>query len=193
MLSKQKINNQSFICARCFQGFWKKETFEQHEEDCKAYEPVKTIIPKKEEKVIFKNLKKSLRISYVGFADFECLLPPISTCQPNPRLAYKYQLLGKYNNLTEDVDNGIYKSILKDRYNLSDEKINIIELKLNKQSYTIPYQKHLPIGFCLYIKYKHGEYKPPITYRGKDAVYKFMDILRAETIEIMKFIRIKNH
>ena len=58
-------------------------------------------------------------------------------------------MLELYSVLTEEeIDNGLYKSILKDRYSLSDEKIHIIELELNNNSYTIPCHNHIPISFC---------------------------------------------
>ena len=32
----------------------------------------------------------------------------------------------------------------------------------------------------------HGDYKPPVLYRGKDVIFKFMEMLRMEANEISK-------
>ncbi|GFT83707.1 uncharacterized protein TNCV_2826231 [Trichonephila clavipes] len=55
-----------------------------------------------------------------------------------------------------------------------------------KVSFTQKYQKHEPTSFSLYIKYKHGDYKPPITYRGPNATKVFYDMVRREALEIKK-------
>ncbi|XP_035210409.1 uncharacterized protein LOC118184792 [Stegodyphus dumicola] len=55
-----------------------------------------------------------------------------------------------------------------------------------KSSYMQKYQKHEPMSFSLYIKYKHGDYKPPITYRGPNATKVFYETLKAEALEIKK-------
>ena len=42
-------------------------------------------MPKIGEKIYFKNYKHSLRVPFVIYADFECLLRNIDTCQPDPK------------------------------------------------------------------------------------------------------------
>lgn len=54
----------------------------------------------------------------------------------------------------------------------------------SSNSYRMPYQKHEAVSFCYYIIYAHGQYKPPVVYRGKDASKKFMECLCAEAEEI---------
>ncbi|GFY59100.1 uncharacterized protein TNIN_277751 [Trichonephila inaurata madagascariensis] len=61
-----------------------------------------------------------------------------------------------------------------------------------KSSYMQKYQKHEPMSFSLYIKYKHGDYKPPITYRCPNATKVFYETLKAEALE-MKKIYDKKH
>lgn len=39
----------------------------------------------------FENLEKQLKVPFVVFADFESILTPISTCEPNPEHSYTYQ------------------------------------------------------------------------------------------------------
>ncbi|GBM49730.1 hypothetical protein AVEN_175949-1 [Araneus ventricosus] len=161
-------DNKVYECKRCGMEYPNLKLFNSTLHPCNDIEPVvgyeiRTFTPCTE----FKKWNHSLRVSFVIYADFECFTPKINTCSPNPRMAYKYELLRIYKSLTEaEIDDGTYRSILKDRYQLSDQKINTIELKLNVKSYTLPYQKHEPMSFSYYIKYQHGEYKPPVVYRG---------------------------
>ncbi|GFX51159.1 uncharacterized protein TNCV_2735101 [Trichonephila clavipes] len=53
-------------------------------------------------------------------------------------------------------------------------------------SFTQKYQKHESTNFSLYIKYKHGDYKPPVEYIGPNATKVFYDMLRREALEIKK-------
>ncbi|GBM38781.1 hypothetical protein AVEN_8364-1 [Araneus ventricosus] len=53
-------------------------------------------------------------------------------------------------------------------------------------SYMQKYQKHEPMSFSLYIKYKHDDYKPPITYRGLNATKVFYDTVKSEALKIKK-------
>ena len=56
-------------------------------------------------------------------------------------------------------------------------------------SYTKQYQKHVPFGFCYHIKSLYEEvYKSKtVTYTGKDAAQKFVNILR-EDIEVIAIL-----
>lgn len=50
-------------------------------------------MPKEGEKIQFKDYNRSMKVPFVMYADFECLLTPISTCNPSPIAPYtkKYQ------------------------------------------------------------------------------------------------------
>ncbi|GFW55306.1 uncharacterized protein TNCV_116921 [Trichonephila clavipes] len=56
----------------------------------------------------------------------------------------------------------------------------------DSSSYMQKYQKHEPMSFCLYIKSKYGDYKPPITYRGPNATKVFYDTVKSEALGIKK-------
>ena len=39
----------------------------------------------------FKNYHRSERVPFIIYADFECLIKPIQTCEPNPESSYTKQ------------------------------------------------------------------------------------------------------
>lgn len=50
-------------------------------------------MPKDGEKIQFKDYNRSMKVPFVMYADFKCILTPISTCNPSPIASYtkKYQ------------------------------------------------------------------------------------------------------
>ncbi|GBM54161.1 hypothetical protein AVEN_195153-1 [Araneus ventricosus] len=62
-------------------------------------------------------------------------------------------------------------------------KINTC-LPKKDRSFSHKYQKHEPMSFTVYIKYKHADYKAPITYRGPNATKLFFDTVKAEALAI---------
>lgn len=59
----------------------------------------------------------------------------------------------------------------------------------SSRAYTEYYQKHEAISFCYYISYFGNVYKPPIVYRGLDAVKVFMQMLKEEAKAIESIYR----
>ena len=63
----------------------------KHKEYCDEYENVKTELPKEGTMLKFKNYHRSEKVPYVVYADFECCLEPIHTCNLNPESSYTKQ------------------------------------------------------------------------------------------------------
>ena len=63
------------------------------------------------------------------------------------------------------------------------EKVNTCEPD-NKQSLTIKTEKHEPCGFSYMIVRSDGQSFGPYTYRGEDAVYKFLTSLLKHEIKM---------
>ena len=59
-----------------------------HHEYCKSYDAIKIELPEEGSKISFKNHNRSMRVSFVVYADFESFTPQLSTCQPNPEKSY---------------------------------------------------------------------------------------------------------
>ena len=102
------------MCKRCFTHFnscrYKSadEKLRQHLELCKSFEPVRCDLPKKES-ICFNNFEFSKKIRFVIYADFECILQPISHCknQQNESWTVKYQKHKpfSYCYLLKDLEN----------------------------------------------------------------------------------------
>ena len=144
LLSSQvsKHNGKNYFCDRCLNPFCCEKSLNKHLEYCSNYEGVEIEMPKEGTILKFKNYYKSEKVPFVVYADFECFIKPIQSCDPEK------------NN---------------------DEK-----------SYTKQYQKHEPSSFCYYIKCFDDDIYPPklVSYTGKDAAQKFVEMLEKDIREI---------
>ena len=82
-----------YFCKRCLNHFSTPEKLNEHIEACKEKSACKIEVPKPGETISFKNFKKSMRVPFVIFADFEAVTEKIDSAPPNPEKSYteKYQ------------------------------------------------------------------------------------------------------
>ena len=85
-----------YYCKRCLNGWTSEEALNRHKIDCNKGIVVRKGLPKpgSDESILsFKDHHKSMRVPFVFYADFESIIEPIDTCQPNPNKSYtnKYQ------------------------------------------------------------------------------------------------------
>ena len=90
-----------------------------------------------ENKMAFRNYHKQMKVPYVVYADFECLVKKIATCEPD-----------------------------------------------DKNSFTVKTEKHEPCGFSYAIVRSDGQSFGPYTYRGEDAVHKFLISLLTHEVKM---------
>ena len=93
LLSSQTSNHngKKHFCLRCLNPFNNQEALDKHKEYCHEYETVKTELPKEGTMLKFKNYHRSEKVPYAIYADFECCLEPIHTCNLNPESSYTKQ------------------------------------------------------------------------------------------------------
>ena len=86
LLSHQnKHYGHTYFCPYCLHGYTSKELEAKHRPYCEIHGPQKIKMPTETEKILkFKNFAHQLKVPVVIYADFECLLPKTSSCQPNP-------------------------------------------------------------------------------------------------------------
>lgn len=78
-------NNQYHYCYYCLHGFTKKKLLEKHLPYCQVHGAQRTEMPSEEEKWLkFSDVSKQLRVPFVVYADFECILERQYGCQPDP-------------------------------------------------------------------------------------------------------------
>ena len=95
-LLASQINNHkgtSHICLNCINGFKSTDSLNKHKEYCYNNECVKIVMPPPGTYLKFKNFRYSERAPFAIYADFESLIKPINTCDPDPNKSYtkKYQ------------------------------------------------------------------------------------------------------
>ena len=95
LLSAQvsKHDGVIYFCKRCLNHFSKPEKLNEHIEVCIENSACKIEVPKPGETISFKNFKKSMRVPFVIYADFEAVTEKIDSATPNPEKSFteKYQ------------------------------------------------------------------------------------------------------
>ena len=78
-------NNDDFHCLNCFHAFRIKNKLEEHKNICENHDYCHVEMPTKDNNIIKYNPgEKSIKLPFVVYADSECLLEKMSTCQNNP-------------------------------------------------------------------------------------------------------------
>ena len=91
LFDQSKNSNSKHFCERCLHGYWRRELLERHKPECKGLlkSPNRTEMPKEgENKMAFKNFYKQMKEPYVVYADFECILRKIHTCEPDNKKSF---------------------------------------------------------------------------------------------------------
>ena len=88
-----KRKTKFYFCLNCLNGYDTPEKLEKHKEYCNEKESTIINMPEPKTYLKFKNLRYSERAPFVIYADFECTLKPVNTCNPDPNKSYtkKYQ------------------------------------------------------------------------------------------------------
>ena len=71
--------HKTFICDRCLHYFWTEDKLLKHTTDCKQINQCKITLPSKKDNILqFKNFGCKNRVPFVIYADFECILEPVT-------------------------------------------------------------------------------------------------------------------
>ena len=74
-----------FYCLNCFCAYSTKNKVEAHKKICENHDYCHVEMPTKDNNIIkYNHGEKSLKLPFVTYADLECLLEKVSTCQNNP-------------------------------------------------------------------------------------------------------------
>ena len=89
MFSQTKHEHKKYFCMYCLQCFSREDVLTEHKNNCILINGKQAInMPKKGDKVFFKNYHKQLPVPFVIYADFEALTEKIQGCQPNNEKSY---------------------------------------------------------------------------------------------------------
>ena len=89
MFNQTKHEHKKYFCMYCLQCFSREDVLTEHKNNCILINGKQSInMPKKGDKVFFKNYHKQLPVPFVIYADFEALTEKIQGCQPNNEKSY---------------------------------------------------------------------------------------------------------
>ena len=91
LYDQSRYNESKHFCERCLHGYTTSGLLERHKPECKGLlkRPSRTEMPKQgKNKMAFKNLSKQMKAPYVVYADFECLVRKIHTCEPDNKESF---------------------------------------------------------------------------------------------------------
>ena len=82
-------NNGDFYCLNCFHSYSTKEKFEKHEKVCNDRDYCHVKMHNDNKKILkYNHEEKSVRGPFVIYADLDCLLEKMHSCQNNPERSY---------------------------------------------------------------------------------------------------------
>ena len=129
---KSKHNGKIHFCMNCLNSFNNKERLEKHKEYCYNNKCVKIEMPQPEKsKLRFKNFYRSEKAPFVIYVDFESLIKPMDSCNPDQNKSYtmKYQ---KHEAISfcyyiKSFNENVYKSRLRQYTKTNDKDPNAID------------------------------------------------------------------
>ena len=88
-----KHSHKLYFCLNCLNGYDEPEKLEHHKEYCSEEDSVKINMPPPETYIKFNSFLNSERAPFVVYADFESIVKPLDSCDPDPNRSYtkKYQ------------------------------------------------------------------------------------------------------
>ena len=124
-----------YFCLNCLNGFDTPEKLDNHNEYCGEEESVKINMPPPETYLKFKNYLYSERAPFAIYADFESIVKPLDTCEPDPNKSYtlKYQ---KHEPVSfvyyiKSFNESVYKSKLRSYVKENEEDPDTIDVFIN--------------------------------------------------------------
>ena len=137
LLSSQvnKHDHKLYFCLNCLNGFDDLEKLEKHKEYCSEEESIKINMPSPDTYIKFKNFLHSERAPFAIYADFESIVKPLDTCEPDPNKSYtlKYQ---KHEPVSfvyyiKSFNESVYKSKLRSYVKENEEDPDTIDVFIN--------------------------------------------------------------
>lgn len=117
LVRKQLTNskNKCFICDKCLHFFNTSEKLEKHEVDCEQLNKCKIVLPAQKDNVLsFNNFNRVLKVPYVIYADFECLLKPVENDLRTFQQHQAYSI-GFYLKCSFDNARSMYRSYRQEK------------------------------------------------------------------------------
>ena len=90
LLSSKNSNTKrkQHFCINCLQSFTQESSRDQHQVYCENNESVRVEMAKQGSTVKFKDGQNQFRVPFIMYADFESILEPVESPNPNPNQSY---------------------------------------------------------------------------------------------------------
>ena len=120
--SNTKHKCKQYFCTNCLQGFPLKASRDEHRVCCENNETVRVEMPQKGSKIKFCDGQNQFKVPFIMYADFESILEPIESSNPDPTQPYS-------QNINQHVSTGwcVYS---KFAYGEVKDQLNFIEVKI---------------------------------------------------------------
>ena len=131
-----QYKNKRFVCHNCLCSFRSFSQFELHENICYSFKPILVEMPKKGEKISFKNFNKKFKLPFVIFYDFEAVLKPIDGLKCNTCYSKDVICNHKVKVINKQIPSSYSLLLLDENSNIIDYSIytgkDCVEHFLNK-------------------------------------------------------------
>ena len=85
----KSIHNGNFYCLNCFHLYTTEKKLRKYERICNDHDFCYLKMPNEDNKILkYIPGEKSLKVPFIIYADLECLLQKIKSCQNNPEKSY---------------------------------------------------------------------------------------------------------
>ena len=79
-------HKEDFYCINCFCAYSTKTKLEAHKKTCENHDYCHVEMPNEDNKIIkYNQVEKSIKLTFIIYADLECLREKMSTCYNNPK------------------------------------------------------------------------------------------------------------
>ena len=114
LLSSQVSNHtEKTFLSRCLNAFRSHKSLNKHKEYCDKHEAVKIEMPKEGTILKFINYHRGEKVPFIVYADFECFIKPIQSCNPDEKSSYTKQYqkheLSSFCYYIKCFDDEVYK------------------------------------------------------------------------------------
>ena len=137
-LLTSQINSRKskfYYCLNCLNGYDKTDKLDKHKEYCSENKCIKINMPPPDTFIKFKNFLHAERAPFVVYADFESMVKPLDTCEPDPNRSYtlKYQ---KHEPVSfvyyiKSFNESVYKSTLRKYVKEKEEDPDPVDVFIN--------------------------------------------------------------
>ena len=130
-----KRKTKFYFCLNCLNGYDTLEKLDYHKEYCNEKESIKINMPPVGTYLKFENYRYSEKAPFTIYADFESILKPLNTCEPDPNKSHtlKYQ---KHEPVSfvyyiKSTYENVYSSKLRSYVKENEEDPDVIDVFIN--------------------------------------------------------------